>query len=1273
MEFRKLFEKDYAGYEVILDSLVKPVFGEKIKPRNQDLNPDSQDESFIKKIKIFATLGGAFPINFVDVTISDNVKLEHNKVRIQRCVRKVTPDLTSALIFFHYENTENTTWRITFVNKGENASDSTNPKRYTYLCGKGLYCRTADERFSVLQSEISSGKKVLDELMINAFNVEALTKEFYNELFAWYEWAVSQAKFPEGKGDKVTLSKTNINTHVIRLITRLMFVWFLKQKSLIPNWIFDAKELENVLSDFDKKTMLSAKKGNYYNAVIQNLFFATLNKAIEERSFASQTKNGERNEQYGIKTLYRDDNEESFFKISHDKIIEMFKTVPFLNGGLFECLDRLETRKVDGYNEQNYLDGFSREGKRRAFVPNCLFWNSVDSEHEGIISILNRFNFTIEESSPSDVTIALDPELLGKVFENLLGVYNPETQESARNDSGSFYTPREIVDYMVDSGIKEYIRGKNIISDEVLESLLSATPDLSQLSAETKNRLIESLSNIKILDPACGSGAFPMGILNRLVNLIAMIDESMNHYTLKLNLIENCIYGIDIQNIAVQISKLRFFISLICEQEADFNKKNFGFDPLPNLETKFVCANSLIGVPQNVSSLFNNEIIELSSELKLNRQKHFSAKTSSEKREYRQKDETLRNSIIEKLLKSSKNNNEDAKKILSDEIAQLKKELANVPELIEEHTEIESDLFGGETKRVIKIDKNQSIKDRLKESIKQKEKALKGLSSSVSLAEDTDTLEKLVAWNPYDQNSSSSFFDSEWMFGVSDGFDIVIGNPPYISTKGVSADDKRKYEAEFGFSDDTYNLFTFKGLDLCKTNGTLNYIIPKTFWTTQTKRNMRDLILSYQINSIFDTADPFEAAMVDTCVIQIQKTEFTNDHKILFRDGSKALAHPITYEPIEQNIYRNTQNSVIFKPTELNMKIYKKYGEKVKDLYDTWWEKIKTSRDIENNKAVLEKYRQSLKPGDIALLGCLTEGGQGLATANNGKYIAVRKSSKWASNIYSSRPKKLAEAMVKKNVKVKGLDNPKDAEAFLNKMTEEEIAVLFDELKDKYGRDIFGQGYIFRLIDDDQIADIDTLSQDEKENGISTKKKYYVPYDKGDKDGNRWYLETPFAIAWSKENVHFLKTNSGKKGEGMPVVRNPQFYFKEGFTWIFTLNENAEYQKSRIKPPSVNDVNAMSLFVYDDISIPPSYYVCLLNSYLVFRYKREFVNSTSAFQINDARQLPIIIPSKEQLERFEDIFNKAVELKKSSSPDSSKELDSIIEMLDKEVYKLYAI
>jgi len=125
--------------------------------------------------------------------------------------------------------------------------------------------------------------------------------------------------------------------------------------------------------------------------------------------------------------------------------------------------------------------------------------------------------------------------------------------------------------------------------------------------------------------------------------------------------------------------------------------------------------------------------------------------------------------------------------------------------------------------------------------------------------------------------------------------------------------------------------------------------------------------------------------------------------------------------------------------------------------------------------------------------------------------------------------------------------------AFLQSLSEAEIAGLFDSLKEQYGRDIFGQGYLYKIVDDCEIANVDSLTDDEKENGIETTKPYYVPYDKGDKDGNRWYLETPFAIAWSKENVRFLKTNSGKKGEGMPVVRNPQFYFRELFSGILVM------------------------------------------------------------------------------------------------------------------------
>ena len=312
---------------------------------------------------------------------------------------------------------------------------------------------------------------------------------------------------------------------------------------------------------------------------------------------------------------------------------------------------------------------------------------------------------------------------------------------------------------------------------------------------------------------------------------------------------------------------------------------------------------------------------------------------------------------------------------------------------------------------------------------------------------------------------------------------------------------------------------------------------------------MRDLLLSKKINFLFDAANPFDEVLVDTCIFQIQNCPMPEGHKLQFYDGSKDLDEPIVFKPIEQNTYINTQNAVIFKPTDLNLKIWNKYGEKVKTLYDKWWDKIDTSKKISDNKALLEEYRASLKPGDIALLGCLTEGGQGLATANNGKYIAIRRSSKWATSIEKSRPEKLAEAMKQHPAIVNEFLQGQPADVFVKYSSEQEIVDTFDAIKEKYGRDIFGQGYIFRLIEDNEIADVDSLTEDEKQNGIDSSKPYYVPYDKGDKDGNRWYLETPFAIAWSKENVHFLKTNSGKKGEGMPVVRNPQFYFKEGFVF----------------------------------------------------------------------------------------------------------------------------
>ena len=234
--------------------------------------------------------------------------------------------------------------------------------------------------------------------------------------------------------------------------------------------------------------------------------------------------------------------------MSEDKILSLFEFIPFINGGLFECLDKNKTS--DGVEHAFFHDGFSRNDTivaghftKRAFVPNKLFFDPED----GIISIFRRYNFTVEENSPSEQLVALDPELLGKVFENLLGVYNPETQETARNQSGSFYTPREIVNYMVDISLQAYLGN----TDEI-KALFAEDFEYDETKKSFYEEIIKKLKTIKVLDPACGSGAFPMGMLNRIVEIMQNLHAEGSNYDLKLAIMENCIFGGDIQAIAAQ-------------------------------------------------------------------------------------------------------------------------------------------------------------------------------------------------------------------------------------------------------------------------------------------------------------------------------------------------------------------------------------------------------------------------------------------------------------------------------------------------------------------------------------------------------------------------------------------------------------------------------------------------------------------------------------------------------------------------------------------------
>jgi tRNA1(Val) A37 N6-methylase TrmN6 len=675
--------------------------------------------------------------------------------------------------------------------------------------------------------------------------------------------------------------------HLIRLITRLIFVWFLKQKdNLIPEWIFKESEVAEVLKTFDPH---SEKKSNYYNGIIQNLFFATLNKEIVLRGFTEK----ETRKDYGIKTVYRDHKDSPLFKISQEEFIKKFETVPFLNGGLFECLDRRDSKE-----KQKYVDGFSREKSRAAFVPNCLFFGEgVSGEHgahEGIIELFSRYNFTVEENTPQDIDIALDPELLGKVFENLLGTYNEETKSTARNESGSFYTPREIVDYMVETSLKEYFKGKLTPPDEPAETELKEKLDKLFSYHETRHDfdtgqvklLMDAINNCKILDPACGSGAFPMGVLNKLTFIMEKLDPdnklweelqiqkakeeteeafrigdrdlrekrlkeisdvfelNKKNYGRKLFLIENCIFGIDIQPIAIQISKLRFFISLIVDQKTGGAKENnYNVLPLPNLETKFVAANTLIGVKRikkgEQGELTDQEIEKKQQELLVLRHKHFSARKVDEKIALREQDEVL----------------------------------------------------------------SKYLADLLKEN---------RFYSAVDAAQ-------MAAWNPYDQTKPSDFFDAYWMFGIKDGFDVVIGNPPYIGEKGhktLFEPVKNSILKEFYVGKMDYFYFFFHlAINILQSHGILSFITTNYYITATGGKKLRQDLktrtsLLYLVNfnefRVFDSAQG-QHNMITVLQKSFNKGQICNCYTV----NKIGIASAQDLKSIFDGIYEETNYSTV--------------------------------------------------------------------------------------------------------------------------------------------------------------------------------------------------------------------------------------------------------------------------------------------------------------------------------------------------------------------------
>ena len=784
-----------------------------------------------------------------------------------------------------------------------------------------------------------------------------LNRRFFKEIADWYFWAVEKVTFPSASVGTVSNRAVHNATCIIRLITRLIFVWFLKQKALVPGDLFDKDNIAKML------TSLAPQESTYYKAILQNLFFATLNQEmnIPEKSNTRKFR-GEGRQHYNITSLYR---YKRHFR-DPDAALRLFESIPFLNGGLFECLDKPTPAPVGGgechtafipliHSDSRpktekilRIDGFSDREDNPLSVPNELFFSESQAVNlnavydtknsrytvRGLIHILNRYKFTIAENTPIEEEVALDPELLGQVFENLLAAYNPETGTTARKQTGSFYTPREIVNYMVDESLIAYLTNAlsscrsdlriatsetdafSNATEDKLRHLLAYNDKPHQFTDAEVQHLITAIDTLKILDPACGSGAFPMGILHKLVFLLSKLDPrnaewrqrqidrvqsaitasekiddstfresaiaelegeiaSINEaferneldYGRKLYLIENCIYGVDIQPIATQIAKLRFFISLIVEQKIDDTRENRGVRPLPNLETKFVAANTLLGVEKPAQMTFRNpEIDNKEKALEEVRRRHFTARTPRTKERYRKRDAELRS-----------------------EISAL----------------LQQDGFPSET------------------------------------------TEKIANWDPYNQNASADFFDPEWMFGITEGFDVVIGNPPYVRQEKIKALKptlKKRYTCYTGAAD-LYVYFYERGLQLLNPSGVHTFICSNSWLDVNYGAPLQKYLLDNTNSAVIchsEAEREFESADINTIVSILQNGTPDADSQIYFLTFKTFIGDPDLENRRERT---RTYTELAEAGTRENKYAGDKWGGKYLRAPDIYWTLLEKGKD----------------------------------------------------------------------------------------------------------------------------------------------------------------------------------------------------------------------------------------------------------------------------------------------------------------------------------------
>lgn len=633
-------------------------------------------------------------------------------------------------------------------------------------------------------------QEALHTTLWESFKLKSVNQKFYDGVSNSFTELLQHLKSIDKDEEEAKLFAS-------RLLGRLLFCWFLRKKGIIDESVgyFNAHDSDAT---------------NYYKQSLERLFFLTLNTPIDERDKLTKQH------QKALFPALLVDDKPSLFKTD--------QKTPYLNGGLFE------PHENDWYKDDSLT------------LPEGFFTNLYDHFEE--------FNFTTDESSPEYEQIAIDPEMLGRVFESLLATQVDETGQQARKAKGAFYTPREIVSYMCKESLRNYLY--NAVNNdegtkESIDSLLDITDSewakskSNTLRDKVKNnrtQIIDALDAVTILDPACGSGAFPMGMLQLMLKTYERLESRFDPYKTKLSVIQNNIFGVDIEPMAVEISRLRAWLSLIVDEDDPRS-----VDPLPNLDFKFVCANSLVPLDKEMG-LFSDS--SLHQKLKDIRTKYFNARKKH------------------------------TKKALQDEYYKLTS------------------------------------------------------SEQTSLITDDNRTKQLKSFDPFKNSQPANFFDEEHMFGMDQGFAIVIGNPPYISHDQIKIDKKtlQGYKVNQAFVD-IYCLFFELAFNLTKkTEGIVSYITSNSFIKADYGQGLRKLI-SEEASIIslvnIDQSQIFETATVNTAILTFRSNTLSSN-VIIFNaplvEGVKDFSSYVA------------DNSIVRNRSDFTYKSWMLVNEKTQSLID---------------------------------------------------------------------------------------------------------------------------------------------------------------------------------------------------------------------------------------------------------------------------------------------------------------------------------------------------